>query len=156
MNIAGRVKNRSTVKISGKIEVLADKLLVDLPIQTRSEANSWEPWQVRYARHKEQKRLVGIALVPLRGNIRLPCRVRLTRFAPVALDVFDNLPVSFKYIVDAICAIITGDYRPGLADGDSRISISCDQVKSNAYGIRIEISWDLPQGETEGGICSVQ
>jgi hypothetical protein len=51
------------------------------------------------------------------------------------LDKFDNLPMSFKYIVDAVCAIITGNYVAGKADSDERISISCDQVKSKVYGI---------------------
>ena len=35
----------------------------------------------------------------------------VNRFAPNELDEFDNLPMSFKYIVDAICAIITGEHR---------------------------------------------
>jgi hypothetical protein len=51
--------------------------------------------------------------------------------------------MSFKYIVDAICAIITGNYVAGKADSDERISISCGQEKSKEYGIRIEITWNL-------------
>lgn len=117
------------------------KVTVDLPIQTKSEANCFEPWRVKHARHKEQQRIVALGLNPLRGCIQMPCRIMLTRFAPDQLDKFDNLPMSFKYIVDAVCAIITGDFRAGRADGDERISIACDQVKSNEYGIRIEVTW---------------
>jgi hypothetical protein len=115
-------------------------ITLDLPIQTKSEANCFEPWRVKHARHKDQQRIVALGLKPLRDKINLPCKIMLTRFAPDELDVFDNLPMSFKYIVDAICAIITGNYIAGKADSDRRITIACDQVKSKAYGIRIEIS----------------
>lgn len=141
VNIAGRVKKRTTVKIQAKFEVCEGKVLVDLPLQTKSEANCFEPWQVKHRRHKDQQRLVAHALGPLRDKIKLPCRIMLTRFAPDELDAFDNLPMSFKYIVDAVCAIITGNYVAGKADSDKRISIACDQVKSKAYGIRIEITY---------------
>jgi hypothetical protein len=124
-----------------KSEVFEGKILLDLPIKTVSEANCFEPWQVKHGRHKQQQRIVSLALNPLKGTIQLPCSILLTRFAPEKLDPFDNLPMSFKYIVDAVCAIITGEYRPGRADGDERISISCHQVKSAEYGIRIEVIW---------------
>lgn len=136
-----RKKKRSTGKISMKFEILEGKVLLDLPIRTVSEANCFEPWQKKYGRHKEQQRLVALGLKPLRDKIKLPCKVMLTRFAPDALDVFDNLPMSFKYIVDALCAIITGEYRAGKADSDKRISIACTQVKSDLYGIRIEVTY---------------
>jgi hypothetical protein len=141
MRVAVKKKTRTTAKISMKFEVLEEKLWVDLPIQTKSEANCFEPWRVRHARHREQQRLVALGLNPIKSHVRLPCRIMLTRFAPDRLDAFDNLPVSFKYIVDSVCAIITGEYRAGKADSDERITIACDQVKSAAYGIRIEITW---------------
>ena len=123
-----------------KLEVSEGKILLDLPIQTKSEANCFEPWRLKHARHKQQQRIVAMALKPLRDKITLPCHVLLTRFAPVELDVFDNLPMSFKYIVDAVCAIITGNYIAGKADSDKRITIACCQIKSKEYGIRIEIT----------------
>jgi hypothetical protein len=132
---------RSYAKLSMKSEVSPGKILLDLPIRTKSEANCFEPWRVKHGRHKDQQRIVALGLKPLIEKINLPCKVMLTRFAPDELDVFDNLPMSFKYIVDAICAIITGEYRAGKADSDKRISIACDQVKSKAYGIRIEITY---------------
>ena len=134
-------KNRRTgAKISPKFEVIEGKVVLDLPIRTVSEANCFEPWQVKHKRHKEQKRLVAFALMPLKAHVRLPCKIMLTRLAPDELDRFDNLPCSFKYIVDAVCAIITGNYVAGKADSDKRITLACDQVKSKAYGIRIEIT----------------
>jgi len=134
-------KKRSVAKISMKSEVYEGKVLLDLPIRTKSEANCFEPWQVKHGRHKDQQRVVTLGLKPLRDKISLPCKIMLTRFAPDELDVFDNLPMSFKYIVDAVCAIITGEYRAGKADSDKRITIACGQVKSAAYGVRIEITF---------------
>lgn len=134
------IKKRSWLKLDAKSEVSQGRIVIDLPIRTKSEANCFEPWRVKHARHKDQQRIVALGLKPLRDHIHLPCKITLTRFAPDELDVFDNLPMSFKYIVDAVCAIITGNYIAGKADSDKRISISCDQVKSKAYGIRIEIT----------------
>jgi hypothetical protein len=133
---------RSTGFIKTKSEVSEGKVLLDLPIQTRSEANCFEHWRIKHERHKRQQMMVAMFLNPWRDKIKLPCRVNLTRYAPNELDEFDNLPSSFKYIVDAICAIITGNYMPGKADSDKRIKISCDQVKSKEYGIRIEITYN--------------
>ena len=141
VKVAGKAKKRLYAKIEAKSEVLEGKVIVDLPIRTVSEANNFEPWRVKHCRHKEQQRIVAIGLKPLRDKIKLPCKIVLTRFAPDFLDVFDNLPMSFKYIVDAVCAIVTGEYRAGKADGDKRITLGCDQKKSEAYGIRIEITW---------------
>lgn len=136
-----RRKKRSVAKITMKSEVYKGRVVLDLPLQTKSEANCFEPWQVKHGRHKDQQKVVALGLQPLRDHISLPCKIMLTRFAPDELDVFDNLPMSFKYIVDAVCAIITGEYRAGKADSDKRISIACDQVKSAAYGVRIEITF---------------
>lgn len=138
----GKHKKRAVAKITMKSEVYEGKVVIDLPIRTVSEANCFEPWQVKHGRHKEQQRTVALGLNPLRDKIKLPCKIMLTRFAPDELDKFDNLPMSFKYIVDAICAIITGEYRAGKADSDKRISIACDQVESQAYGIRIELTFE--------------
>lgn len=139
--VAGNKKKRAVAKIPMKTEISEGKVLIDLPLQTKSEANCFEPWQVKHKRHTQQQRTVALAMNPLRDKIQLPCNIMLTRFAPDELDKFDNLPMSFKYIVDAICSIITGDYRPGHADSDKRISIACDQVKNKEYGIRIEITF---------------
>ncbi len=134
-------KKRNLGRIKMKSEVSDGKVVLHLPLKTKSEANCFEPWQVKHVRHKDQQRVVALALSPLRDKIQLPCKIMLTRFAPEQLDKFDNLPMSFKYIVDAICAILTGNYVAGKADSDSRITIACDQVKSKEYGIRIEFSY---------------
>lgn len=140
MKVAGKRKKKPVAKIKMNSEFCEGKVILDLPLQTVSEANSFEHWQKKNARHKDQKRIVALALTPFKEKITLPCKIMLTRFAPNELDAFENLPMSFKYIVDCVCAIITGDYRPGRADGDKRISLACDQVKSAEYGVRIEIT----------------
>lgn len=140
-NIPPKRKKKPVAKIKMNSEVCEGKVILDLPLQTVSEANCFEHWTKKHQRHKAQQRMVALGLKPLKEKITLPCKVMLTRFAPDSLDAFENLPMSFKYIVDAICAIITGDYRPGRADGDKRISLACDQVKSPEYGVRIEITF---------------
>lgn len=124
-----------------KSEVCEGKVILDLPLQTVSEANCFEHWTKKHERHRSQVCLVALALKPFRDKIKLPCKIMLTRFAPHELDAFENLPMSFKYIVDVICSILTRDYRAGRADSDKRISIACDQVKSKEYGIRIELTF---------------
>jgi hypothetical protein len=136
-----KIKKRITPKIKPKSEFYEGKVILDLPLQTVSEANCFEHWTKKHERHKAQQRMVALALKPLRDNIKLPCKVMLIRFAPDDLDAFENLPMSFKYIVDAVCSILTGDYRPGRADSDKRISLACDQVQSKEYGIKIEITF---------------
>ena len=113
-----------------------------IPIQTVSESNrSSEHWSIKHKRHALQRRAVAAFLKPHKSKVILPCAVKLTRYAPRSLDALDNLPMSLKWITDAVCAIITGDFRPGRADSDPRISLSVDQVKSSTYGVRIEITW---------------
>lgn len=141
IKVVGKRKKRATAKITMKSEVCEGKVVLDLPLQTASEANRFEHWRVRHQRKQNQKEIVALGLIPLRDKIKLPCKIMLTRLAPDELDAFENLPMSFKYIVDAVCAIITGDYRPGRADGDKRISLACDQVKNKEYGVRIEITY---------------
>lgn len=139
--IAGKRKKAAKAKLSMKSEVCEGKVFLTLPLQTKSEANCFEHWTKKHQRHKIQQRTVALALRPLRDKIKLPCKILLTRLAPHTLDKHDNLPMSFKYIVDACCAIITGNYQAGKADSDERISIAYDQVESKSYGVTIQISF---------------
>ena len=123
-NVADKRKKTTRAKLSMKSEVCEGKVILTLPLQTKSEANCFEHWTKKHQRHKNQQRLVALALRPLRDKIKLPCNILFTRLAPNKLDKHDNLPMSFKYIVDACCAIITGNYKAGKADSDERISIA--------------------------------
>lgn len=125
-----------------------------LPIFTASEANGGvkktyvvngkvryksETWQDRYKRHRTQKNMVYMVLKQYKKNLRLPCLITLTRYAPRKLDRHDNLPMSMKYVLDACCAVITGDYRPGRADDTDLIDVIYKQESSNEYGVKILI-----------------
>lgn len=114
---------------------------IDLPMRIVSEANCFEHWRLKDKRHKAQRHEIALHLKPLVKLIKLPCNIKLIRFAPNKLDKHDNLPMSFKYITDAICAIITGNYIHGQADSDDRISISYGQKQTKYYGIKIEITF---------------
>ena len=129
-----------------------------LPILTHSEANGGpkktirrqgktihkgEHWTDAAKRHKKQKGIVLMMLRKYRKDIKLPCVITLTRYAPKKLGKFDNLPMAFKWILDAVCEVITGDYRPGLADDiiEDDIDVIYKQVISKEYGVRIEIKY---------------
>lgn len=125
-----------------------------LPILTVSESNGGmkkavkkngktvyqnEHWSEKAKRHKSQKRHVHAILSQYREQLALPCMIILTRFAPNKLDKHDNLPYSLKWILDAICEVITGDYRPGRADASDEIEVKYQQVSSKEYAVKIEI-----------------
>lgn len=141
VKVAANKKKLTTGLQSGKSEIREKGVVLTLPLRTKSEANCFEPWRLKHARHKAQQRAVALALNPLRDKIKLPCKILLTRFAPKKLDKHDNLPMSFKYIVDAVCSIITGNFVSGKADSDERISIAYDQAETKEYGITIEIEF---------------
>jgi hypothetical protein len=128
------------------------KIVLTLPIRTVSEAQNipvkkkngkytTEHWTAKHKRHKLQKKIIFFELLPYKYLITLPCKIHYVRYAPDELDKFDNLPCSFKYINDQVCAEITGDYRPGRADSNKNITITCDQVKSKVYGVKIIIEF---------------
>lgn len=121
-------------------EFIDGKIILNLPLRTVSEANCFEHWSKKYKRHRIQQRTVAVFLKPLRDKITLPCKIVFTRISPILLDKHDNLPMSFKYIVDAVCAIITANYISGKADSDARIDIAYNQIQSPEYGVKIEIS----------------
>ena len=150
----------TTIKISAKLKLDRfsqkgdDWVEMILPIVTVSEANGGvkksyiingktcykaEHWRDKHIRHKQQKGQVTITLNPLRHHLRMPCEISFTRFAPDKLDRFDNLPMSLKYILDAVCEIITQDFVPGRADSHEGLQVKYDQQQSQAYGVKIHI-----------------
>jgi hypothetical protein len=138
----------STQKGDGWVEIT-------MPIYTVSEANGGakksykrngktcykaEHWTEKHRRHKLQKGSVSLLLRPHSASISMPCIINLTRYAPDTLDRFDNLPMSLKWILDSVCEIITGDYRPGHADSHEGIlDVKYFQVLSKEYGVKVRI-----------------
>ena len=108
-----------------------------IPLRTCSEANTREHWTKKKKRHDAQKRAVRLFYNNNSTTITLPVHIKLTRIAPRNLDVFDNLPASFKCIVDCLCDLLVPRLKPGRADNDERITLSCDQKKGDRkqYGI---------------------
>jgi hypothetical protein len=123
-------------------QIEGERLTLTLPLLTVSEANTFEHWSKKHKRHKAQKDLVAFVLKPLLSYLKLPCHIKLTRFAPRKLDMHDNLPMSLKYIVDACCSIVTGNSASGQADSDDRISIEYDQNTCPEYGVGIEFTFN--------------
>src|SRR5438445_8401045 len=108
---------------------------VKLPkLHTVSELNrANENRFVKQKRHKNQQFEV---MFTLRNHIKeypTPCLIKLTRIAPRKLDVHDNLPSSFKWIVDTIAKQI------GLHDNDDSLHWRYDQEKGKPkeYAIKI-------------------
>lgn len=139
-SIQVKKKRSLKTKLEAFSETTQGRVEITLPIRTVSEANCFEHWTKRDKRHKAQQKQVHLALLPFKRQIKMPCHIHLVRYAPKSLDKFDNLPVSFKYIVDRICAVILDDFTPGHADNDPGFSFSCDQVISKQYGVKIIIT----------------
>lgn len=149
-------KNSIEAKLKASTEIGDNWLELVLPILTVSEANGgvkksyqWkgktkykgEHWTEKNERHKRQKGAIILFLRPHRHIVKLPCIVTLTRYAPKKLGKFDNLPMAFKWILDAICEVITGDYRAGLADDiiEDDIDVIYKQEICQEYGIKVQI-----------------
>lgn len=140
-----KVKKPTEAKLSLFSEVCQNSVSITLPVRTVSEANCTDHWTKKHKRHRIQQKTVALVLNPVREKIKLPCHITLTRYAPKKLDKHDNLPISLKYILDACCAIITGDFRPGRADNDDRISVSYEQETSSHYGVKVVFTFDHHQ-----------
>jgi len=121
--------------------ILDRRIIITEPIRLANEANSAEGWRNKHARHKAQKKAVFAAMLPVKEIVRLPCTLKVTRFAPKLLDRHDNLPYSCKWVMDQLCAEITGDHRPGRADNIEGFTFEYDQIKSSVYATKIEITW---------------
>ena len=113
---------------------------VELPIKTVSEANCSEHWTKKSKRHRQQQLLLKIAFINDNPKITLPCTIKFTRLAPRSLDKHENLPMSFKYLVDMMAVLIFPGTKLGQKDNDPRITWQYDQKPSLQYGIIVEIT----------------
>jgi hypothetical protein len=68
----------------------------------------------------------------------LPCHIVLTRIGKKKLDS-DNLPMSMKWVRDAVADQLIPGLLPGRADDDSRITWDYAQEIAKEYAVRIEI-----------------
>jgi len=112
-------------------------ITIETPIKVISEANQRSHWAERKRRFDGQKiELQYYWRQALKGKKpSLPCRVRLTRIGPKALDS-DNLAGAFKAVRDQIAKEI------GVDDGAvKQISFEYAQesIGARRYGIRVEV-----------------
>ncbi len=128
---------------------------IKLPVKTVNEANGHkkavkkngitkyktEHWTETAKRHRMQKDAIYYSLKNLVDGTMLPCTIKLTRIAPRKLDKWDNLPMSFKWILDSITALMIPNKAIGQTDSDPRIQVEYDQIKGGVgeYAIEIEI-----------------
>lgn len=153
-NVASDQENSATGKLKLFLEKGTDWVEFTMPMVTVSEANGGakkaykrngktcykiEHWTEKHRRHKLQKGNVSLIFRPHRDCVSMPCHITLTRYAPRKLDKFDNLPMSMKYILDAICEIITNDFVPGRADSHEGLSVSYEQIVSKQYAVKVSI-----------------
>ena len=122
-------------------KLFSNSLEVTLPIRTVSEANCTEPWHKRHKRHKKQKNVLFWTILECKKFIKLPCTITMVRYAPKELDRHDNLPMSQKWLVDTLCAEITGIKTAGRADDSKEITIKYDQVKCKQYAVKIIVEF---------------
>lgn len=109
-----------------------------IPVYTVSEANCSEHWTKKKKRHESQKKWIKLSFWNSQNFIfKLPCIIKMTRKGKKVLDD-DNLPVSMKYIRDAIADHLFPGQAPGQADNDKRIKWEYDQIKSKEIGVIVE------------------
>lgn len=114
---------------------------VTLPIRTYSESNSSEHWAKKHRRHKTQQKQLWLLFLASHPNITVPCTIKLTRIANRRLDEHDNLPNSFKWIVDQLASYIIPGKAAGRADESNQIKWEYDQIKikDKDFWIMIEV-----------------
>lgn len=109
-----------------------------MPLRTISEANSSEHWRYKHARHRMQKHWIKNYWLKEQQKFDLPIHIKLTRYAPNRLDQWDNLPMSFKWILDCLAELIRPGLAAGRADDTDQITVEYHQVKDSKYKIEIE------------------
>lgn len=142
----------------------SDGYTLQLPLKTEaSNANG-----NRHLAHKKRSQQFDMVLAACQSQLRnmdreRVCAIELTRIGPKPLDAHDNLPQSFKHVVDAVCSYIArGDdfddkdrRRIGSFDdkliGQGKVSCRYDQtvheLDRRLYGIRIRFRL-RPKSET--------
>lgn len=113
-----------------------------IPIQTVSEGNQREHWHKAASRHTEQRYLVRLFLrhqIDIFQNQKIT--VKLIRISSRKLDSHDNLPMAFKYIVDAIADLLNPGKASGRSDDSDLIKWEYGQEKGEPKekSIRVEI-----------------
>jgi hypothetical protein len=110
----------------------------NLQLKVVSEANISEHWSKAHKRHKIQKRVIRYFMGDISLYKDIPVIIKLIRISPRKLDEKDNLPMSFKYVADAIADLIYPGLQPGRADDNDLMHWEYAQEKG-AGSIRVEL-----------------
>ena len=96
-------------------------------------------WAKRAAIKNNLKRAVKFSLTTC--CTKPPCRIRLTRIAPRALDEHDNLRTALKPCVDAVADYLIPGLSWGQADSSKDLTWEFAQESKGkgVYALRIEI-----------------
>lgn len=117
-----------------------------IEIKTVSEANNKEHWSKSRKRHKMQGTIVFYSMLTNAKDIKPPVHIKLSRCEPRLLDD-DNLPMSMKWITDAIASFFYPGLAAGRADSQKGIKFEYDQIKTleaEDKGVLITLQWDDP------------
>lgn len=118
---------------------LLEKHYIEMEVVT--EANTHEHWALAHKRHKRQKQLLRYKLSHFFIYKNKPLLIKFTRLYPGKLDKHDNLPMAFKYIVDAVSELIYSSVKAGRADDNKNLEWQYDQEKNvpGFRGFKIEV-----------------
>ena len=110
---------------------------VKIPYKLFSIANSYEHWQARIKRVRQEYLIINSFLKELPA---LPIVVKLTRIAPRSWDS-DNNVIAFKNIRDAIAKLYFPKSKNGAMDGLDCFEWQYYQTKGEPkeYAIEIEL-----------------
>lgn len=116
---------------------ITDRLVIDVPIKTVSEANMRQHWAAKHKRRTAQQKAVSAIWKMRRGwhPIPLPCRVTFTRIGPKMLDD-DNLRGAFKHIRDEVARLLKTDDS---VTGQVEWNYKQEAIGKREYSIRIEV-----------------
>ena len=137
-----RLKEKATPKKPGRtvkfvtvdMSIGPDWIYIRLPIRTANDKNNHhDHWAQRSKRTAEQRTSVCRVLDQFGKPWGSRWKVTLTRFAPRALDVGDNLPRALSAVRDGVADWLCID------DADPRIEWVYEQVRGPAYGISVRV-----------------
>lgn len=110
---------------------------VTLPVYLPSVANLREHWAAKAKRTKNQRLdgnyVVWVSIPSKSERMGNSWKITLTRIGPKPLDTHENLPISFKAMVDGIAETLGCD-----DDSDSRLEwVYRQERRGNLYGVEI-------------------
>lgn len=116
--------------------VYCSRMHLKLPIKLVSP-NVQEHWRKR---HKRNKVIAFLVKALWKEKVKLPCEITITKVSPREFD-FDNYVYACKGLRDQIADKLIPGLKPGIADGDKRLTWNYEQEKGKASEnyVRVDI-----------------